>query len=75
MQKQDRINCSCETYYSKMFNINLWYSSLEHSIAVALIIWYFIHDKKRTLSRLFHDISIPVFKHCIDFMNNDHENQ
>ncbi len=75
MQKQDKISCSCGTYYSKMHNIELWYSSLEHSIAVALIIWHFTHDKKQTLSGLFHDISTPAFKHCIDFMNNDHENQ
>ena len=75
MQKQDRISCSCGTYYSKMYNIDLWYSSLEHSIAVALVIWHFTHDKKQTLSGLFHDISTPAFKHCIDFMNNDHENQ
>ena len=75
MQKQDRISCSCGTYYSKMYNIDLWYSSLQHSIAVALVIWHFTHDKKQTLSGLFHDISTPAFKHCIDFMNNDHENQ
>ena len=75
MQKQDRISCSCGTYYSKMYNIDLWYSSLEHSIAVALVIWHFTHDKKQTLAGLFHDISTPVFKHCIDFMNNDHEYQ
>ena len=75
MQKQDRISCSCGTYYSKMYNIDLWYSSLQHSIAVALVIWHFTHDKKQTLAGLFHDISTPAFKHCIDFMNNDHENQ
>ena len=75
MQKQDRISCSCETYYSKMYNIELWYSSLQHSIAVALVIWHFTHDKKQTLSGLFHDISTPAFKHCIDFMNDDHETQ
>ena len=72
MQKQDRISCSCGTYYSKMYNIELWYSSLQHSIAVALVIWHFTHDKKQTLSGLFHDISTPAFKHCIDFMNKDH---
>ena len=71
MQKQDRISCSCGTYYFKMYNIDLWYSSLQHSIAVALVIWHFTHDKKQTLSGLFHDISTPAFKHCIDFMNND----
>ena len=75
MQKQDKISYSCGMYYSKMCGIDLWYSSLEHSIAVALIIWHFTHDKKQTLSGLFHDISTPVFKHCIDFMNNDHERQ
>ena len=75
MQKQDGISCSCGKYYSKMYDIELWYSSLEHSIAVALVIWHFTHDKKQTLSGLFHDISTPAFKHCIDFMNGDHEKQ
>lgn len=75
MQKQDRISISCGTYYSKMFDIEFWYSSLQHSIAVALIIWHFTKDKKQTLAGLFHDISTPVFKHCIDFMNGDHETQ
>ena len=75
MQKQDKISCSCGTCYSKMFDITLWYSSLEHSIAVALIIWNFTNDKKQTLAGLFHDIATPAFKHCIDFMNNDHETQ
>ena len=73
--KQDRISCSCGTYYSKIHNIELWYSSLQHSIAVALVIWHFTHDKKQTLAGLFHDISTPAFKHCIDFMNGDHEKQ
>lgn len=75
MQKQDGISCSCGKYYSKLYDIELWYSSLEHSIAVALVIWHFTHDKKQTLSGLFHDISTPAFKHCIDFMNGDHEKQ
>ena len=57
MQKQDRISCSCGTYYSKMYNIDLWYSSLEHSIAVALVIWHFTHDKKQTLSNFIWIIS------------------
>ena len=74
MQKQDVISCSSGMIYAKMFD-NKWYSSLEHSIAVALIIWHFTHDKKQTLSGLFHDISTPAFKHCIDFMNNDYETQ
>ena len=53
----------------------MWYSSLDHSVAVALIIWNFTKDKKQTLSGLFHDIATPVFKHSIDFMNGDYEKQ
>ncbi len=74
MQKQAGISVSCGTIYSKMFD-ELWYSSLDHSVAVALIVWNFTKDKKQTLAGLFHDIATPVFKHCIDFMNGDYENQ
>ncbi len=75
MQKQKGISVSCGTFYSKLYNINLWYSSLDHSVATALIVWNFTKDKKQTLSALFHDIATPTFKHCIDFMNGDYENQ
>jgi hypothetical protein len=74
MQKQAGISVSCGTIYSKMYN-HMWYSSLDHSVAVALIIWNFTKDKKQTLSGLFHDIATPVFKHTIDFMNKDYEKQ
>ena len=74
MQKQNGISVTCGTYYSDMYD-QVWYSSLDHSIAVALIIWNFTKDKKQTLSGLFHDIATPVFKHCIDFMNGDAEHQ
>ena len=74
MQKQAKISVTSGTIYSKMFD-EIWYSSLDHSVAVALIIWNFTKDKKQTLSGLFHDIATPVFKHCIDFMNGDHETQ
>ena len=74
MQKQAGISVSCGTIYSKMYD-QMWYSSLDHSVAVALIIWNFTKDKKQTLSGLFHDIATPVFKHCIDFMNGDSEKQ
>ncbi|MBQ9791842.1 MAG: N-acetyltransferase [Clostridia bacterium] len=75
MQKQANISVTCGTIYSKMFNIDMWYSSLDHSVAVALIVCHFTKDKKQTLSGLLHDIATPVFKHCIDFMNGDHETQ
>ena len=74
MQKQAKISVTSGTIYSKMFD-EIWYSSLDHSVAVALIIWNFTKDKKQTLSGLFHDIATPVFKHCIDFMSGDHEKQ
>ena len=74
MQKQAGISVSCGTIYSKMYN-QMWYSSLDHSVAVALIIWNFTKDKKQTLSGLFHDIATPVFKHTVDFMNKDYEKQ
>lgn len=74
MLKQAKISVSCGTIYSKMYN-QMWYSSLDHSIAVALIIWHFTKDRKQTLSGLFHDIATPVFKHSIDFMNKDYEKQ
>lgn len=75
MQRLDKISISCGTDYSGCFNIRYWYSNLDHSVGVALIIWNYTHDKKQTLAGLFHDIATPVFKHCIDFMNGDSENQ
>lgn len=74
MQRQKDISVSCGAIYSKMYN-QMWYSSLDHSVAVSLIVWHFTRDKKQTLAGLFHDIATPVFKHCIDFMNEDYETQ
>ena len=75
MQRIGKIGCGCGTDYTKIFNHKFFYSNLEHSIGVALIIWNFTKDKKQTLAGLFHDISTPVFKHAIDFMNGDYEKQ
>lgn len=75
MKKQAGISVSCGTFYSKLFGDIKWYSSLDHSVAVALIIWNFTKNKKQTLAGLFHDIATPVFKHCIDFMNGDYIKQ
>lgn len=75
MLRLDGIGMSCGTLYTKVYNDKYFYSSLTHSVAVALIIWNFTHDKKQTISGLFHDIATPVFKHCIDFMNGDSEHQ
>ena len=72
---QQYISVSCGTIYSKLYPIKYFYSSLDHSIGVALIIWHFTHDKKQTLAGLFHDIATPAFKHCIDFLKCDYINQ
>lgn len=70
--KQQYISVTCGTIYSNLFESDFFFSSLDHSIAVALIVWHFTHNKKQTLSGLFHDIATPVFKHCIDFLNGDY---
>ena len=75
MQKQSGISVTCGLYYSKIFDCKFWYSSLDHSVAVALIIWHFTKNKKQTLAGLFHDIATTAFKHCIDFLNGDYEKQ
>ena len=75
MKRIGKISISCGTDYSKCFDIKYWYSNLDHSVAVALIIWNFTKSKKQTLAGLFHDIATPTFKHCIDFMNGDSETQ
>ena len=61
--KQQYISITCGTIYSNLFESDFFFSSLDHSIAVALIIWHFTHSKEQTLSGLFHDIATPVFKH------------
>lgn len=72
---QQYISMTCGTIYTKLFPSLFFYSSLDHSIAVALIVWHFTHDKKQTLAGLFHDIATPAFKHCIDFLNQDYMTQ
>lgn len=73
--KQQYISMTCGTIYSNLFESDFLYSSLDHSIGVALIVWHFTHDKKQTLSGLFHDIATPTFKHCVDFLNGDYMTQ
>ncbi len=75
MRRISKISNSCGTDYTKVCNVKYFYSNLDHSVGVALIIWHFTHNKKQTLSGLFHDIATPTFRHCIDFMNGDSEHQ
>ncbi len=41
MLRLDGIGMSCGTLYTKVYNDKYFYSSLTHSVAVALIIWNF----------------------------------
>ncbi len=75
MQRIGKTSMSCGMDYSPYFNLKYWFSNLDHSVGVALILWHFTHDKKQALAGLFHDIATPTFKHCIDFMNGDSEHQ
>ena len=75
MLRLKNISNACGTDYVKLYNHWEFYDVLEHSIGCALIVWNFTKDKKQTLSALFHDISTPVFKHCIDFLDGDYEKQ
>ena len=75
MQRLKGISMVCGENFTKMCPYVMYYSRLEHSIGVALIIWNFTKDKKQALAGLFHDIASPAFSHCIDFLNGDYENQ
>lgn len=75
MQHLSKSSISCGCNYTNIFKLKFFYTNLDHSIAVALIIWHFTHDKKQAIAGLLHDIATPAFKHCIDFLNGDHEFQ
>lgn len=75
MQRLIGLGMSCGLDHSSLYTYPFFHTVFEHSIGAALIVWNFTHDKKQTLSSLFHDIATPAFKHAIDFMNNDAETQ
>jgi HD superfamily phosphohydrolase len=67
--------CGMEYASHDIYDFAFSISRYEHSLNVALITWYLTHDKNATLAALFHDVSSPVFSHCIDYMNGDFINQ
>lgn len=71
VQRLKNIGLLCGTDWTKLYKNKFYYSRFDHSIATALIIWNFTHNKIQTLSGLFHDISAPVFSHVVDFKNGD----
>lgn len=75
MQRIGTIGMNCGTDYTKIFDNKYFFTRLEHSIAVALIIWNFTKSKKQALAGLFHDIATPCFSHCIDYLHGDYLKQ
>ena len=71
MQRLSGIGLLCGSDYTSLFKNRFFYSRLDHSIGVALIIWHFTKNKAQTLSGLFHDISTPTFSHVSDFRKGD----
>ena len=71
LKRLSGIGLLCGTDWTLLYKNRFYYSRLDHSIGVALIIWHFTHDKKQTLAGLFHDASTPVFSHVSDFRKGD----
>lgn len=71
MQRLKGIGLLCGTDWTPLYQNRIYYSRLDHSIGVALIIWHFTHNKAQTIAGLLHDISTPVFSHVSDFRKGD----
>ncbi|MCK9171340.1 MAG: hypothetical protein M0P01_13080 [Treponema sp.] len=71
LQRLSGIGLLCGTDWTPLYRNRFYYSRLDHSIGVALIIWHFTHDKAQTLAGLLHDVSTPVFSHAADFRKGD----
>ena len=74
-QRLRGVSMDCGMSFTGLYTGATYYSVFVHSIGVALLLWRFTHDKIQTLAGLFHDISSPAFKHCIDYLNGDAETQ
>lgn len=71
LQRLEGIGLLCGSDWTKLFRNRMYYSRLDHSIGVALIVWHFTHDKAQTIAGLLHDISTPTFSHVSDFRKGD----
>lgn len=71
MQRLGGIGLLCGTDWTSLYKNRFFYSRLDHSKGVALIVWHFTHDKAQTIAGLLHDISTPVFSHVSDFRKGD----
>ena len=71
LQRLSGIGLLCGTDWTSLYKNRFFYSRLDHSIGVALIIWNFTKDKTQTIAGLLHDISTTVFSHVSDFRKGD----
>jgi uncharacterized protein len=71
MQRLSGVGLLCGTDWTPLYRNRFFYSRLDHSTGVALIIWHFTRDKAQTLAGLLHDVSTPVFSHVADFRKGD----
>ena len=71
MQRLGGVGLLCGTDWTPLFHNKFFYSRMNHSLGVALIVWNFTRDKRQTLAALLHDVATPVFSHVLDFKNGD----
>ncbi|MCR4733531.1 MAG: hypothetical protein K5829_00795 [Treponema sp.] len=71
LQRLEGVGLLCGTDWTPLYKNRFYYSRLDHSIGVALIIWHFTKDKAQTIAGLLHDVSTPVFSHVSDFRKGD----
>ena len=71
LQRLAGVGLLCGTDWTPLYKNRFYYSRLDHSKGVALIVWHFTHDKAQTIAGLLHDISTPVFSHVSDFRKGD----
>ena len=71
MQRLSGIGLLCGTDWTSLYKNRFFYSRLDHSVGVALIIWNFTKDKTQTIAGLLHDVSTTIFSHVSDFRKGD----
>ena len=71
LKRLSGVGLLCGTDWTPLYKNRFYYSRLDHSLGVALIVWHFTHDKAQTLAGLLHDVSTPVFSHVSDFRKGD----
>ena len=71
LQRLKGVGLLCGTDWTPLYKNRFYYSRLDHSVGVALIIWNFTRNKAQTIAGLLHDVSTPVFSHVSDFRKGD----